>query len=171
LSWLAIIVALQAKAVDASAVDWSTLIGAVVGGALSLLGTILVERQRGKTTNKTERRRQELEGRLAARLTVVELEDARSILRVALARKPYRWPPSDDFEFEIGAWLAHSAALAAAVPDRQWELVAGPYFSYRSANLLEEVSERTAEKMLSVTDEAIEALKEWVDTVDASQSS
>lgn len=148
--------------------DWSTLIGALVGGALSLLGAILVERQRGKTADKTECRRQELEGRLAARLIVAELEDARSILRVALAKKLYRWPPSDDFEFEIGAWSTHSAALAAAVPDRQWELIAGPYFSYRYANLLEEVPESTSEKMLSATDEAIEALKEWIEAIDTS---
>lgn len=106
-----------------------------------------------------------MEGRLAARLVVAELEDARSVLRVVIERDPYRWPPSDGFQFEAGAWVAHSAALAAAVPGRQWELVAGPYFSYRYANLLEQVGKNTAETMLVATDGAISALNEWIDSV------
>ena len=128
---------------------------------------MVVEHQRGKTADKTEGRRRQLEGRLAARLVVAELEDAQSVLRVALAKKPYTWPPSDDFQFEMGAWSTHSAALAAAVPDPEWELVAGPYFSFRYSNLLQEVSESTAETMLTATEDAINALKEWIASVDA----
>lgn len=144
------------------------MIGAVVGGALSILGTLLVERQRGKTAAKETDRHRKMEGRLAARLIAAELEDARSVLRVVLGRVPYSWPPSADFQFEMGAWSAHSAALAAAVPDRQWELVAGPYFSYRYANLLEEVSKPTAETMSAATEDAIDSLNEWIDSVSES---
>jgi len=110
-----------------------------------------------------------MEGRLAARLIVAELGDARSVLRVVLERNPYAWPPSDGFQFERGAWSAHSAALAAAVPDEQWELVAGPYFSYRYANLLQKVSKPTAETMLAATEEAINSLNEWIESVSESR--
>jgi hypothetical protein len=110
-----------------------------------------------------------MEGRLAARLIVAELEDARSVLRVALERTPYTWPPSNGFQFEMGAWAAHSAALAAAVPDQQWEHIAGPYFSYRYANLLEQVRKTTAEAMLKATEEAISSLNEWIDSVSESR--
>lgn len=145
----------------------STLIGAVVGGTLSLLGTVLVERQRNKAADKTERRRRQLEGRLAARLIAAELEDAQTVLRVAL-QDPYSWPPNADFQFQMGVWSAHSAALADAVPDSQWELVAGPYFSYRYANLLGGVKKSAAETMLDATGHAISALKEWVESIDDS---
>jgi hypothetical protein len=106
-----------------------------------------------------------MEGRLAARLIVAELEDARSVLRVVLERTPYKWPPSGGFQFQMVAWATHSAALAAAVPDRQWELIAGPYFSYRYANLLGEVSKTTGETMLAATESAISSLNEWIDSV------
>jgi hypothetical protein len=145
----------------------STLIGAVVGGTLSLLGTVLVERQRNKAADKTEHRRRQLEGRLAARLIAAELEDAQTVLRVAL-QDPYSWPPSAGFQFQMGAWSAHSAALADAVPDSQWELVAGPYFSYRYANLLGGVKKGAAETMLNATAHAISALKEWIGSIDDS---
>jgi hypothetical protein len=68
----------------------------------------------------------------------------------------------------MGAWSAHSAALAEGVPDSQWELVARSYFSYRYANLLGGVNEDTAETMLTVTGNAISALKEWIDSIDDS---
>jgi hypothetical protein len=167
-SWLAIIIVLWGKQSDPPVIAWSTLVGAVVGGALSILGTMLVEHRRGKAATKEAIRLQRMEGRLAARLIVAELEDARSVLRVVLERTPYTWPPSDGFQFEMGAWAAHSAALAAAVPDEQWELVAGPYFSYRYANLLQQVSKPTAETMLAATEEAINSLNEWIEAVSES---
>jgi hypothetical protein len=165
LSWLAIIVVLLGDKTDPPPVAWSTLIGAVVGGALSILGTLLVERQRGKAATRQADRHRQMEGRLAARLIVAELEDARSVLRVVIEREPYAWPPSNGFQFEGRAWAAHGGALAAAVPDKQWELVAGPYFSYRYANLLEQVHKNTAETMLSATEDAISALNEWIESV------
>jgi hypothetical protein len=167
-SWLAIIVVLGGRQSDPPPIAWSTLIGAVVGGALSILGTLLVEHRRGKAATKEAIRLQRIEGRLAARLIVAELQDARSVLRVALERTPYAWPPSDSFQFEMGAWTAHGAALAAAVPDEQWELVAGPYFSYRYANLLHQVSKPTAETMLAATEEAVHSLNEWIEAVSES---
>src|SRR5579864_1155046 len=93
LSWLAIIVVLFGEKADPPPVAWSTLIGAVVGGALSILGTLLVERQRGKAASRQADRQRTMEGRLAARLIVAELEDARSGLRVVIEREPYTWPP------------------------------------------------------------------------------
>jgi hypothetical protein len=167
LSLLAIIVFLGERGNDSPPVALSTLIGAVIGGALSLLGTLLVERQRSKATDKAEHRRRQLEGRLAARLIAAELEDAQTVLRVAL-QHPYNWPPSAGFQFQMGAWSAHGAALADAVPDAQWELVAGPYFSYRYANLLGNVNEGTAETMAAATGDAINALKEWIDSIEDS---
>jgi hypothetical protein len=167
LSSLAIIIFLSDRGSDPQPVALSTLIGAVVGGALSLLGTLLVEHRRSKAADKTEHRRRQLEGRLAARLIAAEMEDAQTVLRVAL-RPPYGWPPSPGFQFQMGAWSAHGAALAAAVPDSQWNLVAGPYFSYRYANLLGNVSEGTAKTMLTATGNAIDALKEWIDSIDSS---
>lgn len=110
-------------------------------------------------------RQRQMEGRLGARLIVAELEDARTVLRVVLERTPHVWPPSNGFQFQMGAWATHSAALAAAVPDRQWELVAGPYFSYRYANLLEQVTKTTAETVLAATEDAISSLREWIDSV------
>lgn len=145
----------------------STLIGAVIGGALSLFGTLLVERQRSRAADKAELHRRRLEGRLAARLIAAELEDGQTVLRVAL-RPPYNWPPSAGFQFQMAAWSAHGAALADAVPDSQWELVAGPYFSYRYANLLGSVNEDTAKTMLTATGDAVDALKKWIDSIDNS---
>jgi uncharacterized protein (DUF2062 family) len=167
LSLLAIIIFLGGKGGSQPPVALSTLIGAVVGGTLSLLGTVLVERQRNKAADKAEHRRRQLEGRLAARLIAAELEDAQTVLRVAL-QNPYSWPPNADFQFQMGAWSAHSAALADAVPDSQWELVAGPYFSYRYANLLGDVKKSAAETMLDATGQAISALKEWIESIDDS---
>jgi hypothetical protein len=167
LSLLAIIIFLGDNGSDPPPVALSTLIGAVIGGALSLLGTFLVEHQRSKAAGKAEHRRRQLESRLAARLIAAELEDAQTVLRVAL-QHPYHWPPSAGFQFQMGAWSAHSAALAGAAPDPQWELVAGPYFSYRYANLLGDVKEGTAKTMLTATGNAISALKEWIDSIDDS---
>jgi hypothetical protein len=146
-------------------VVWSTLIGAVVGGALSLIGTVLVERRRGKNAEQAETRARRMEGKLAARLIVAELEDAQSVLRVVLARETYSWPPSEDFEFQTTAWDAHSAALAAAVPDKEWELVAAPYFSLRYTNLLGDLTRDSAEKVLAASAAATKALKEWIGSI------
>jgi hypothetical protein len=149
-------------------VAWSTLIGAVVGGALSLIGTVLVERRRGKNAELAERRGRQVEGKLAARLIVAELEDAQSVLRVVLARERYSWPPSDDFEFQTAAWDAHAAALAAAVPDSEWELASAPYFSFRYTNLLGDLTQDSAEKVLAASAAATKALKEWIGSIDES---
>lgn len=137
----------------------------MVGGALSLIGTVLVERRRGKNAEQAERRAHRFEGRLAARLIVAELEDAKSVLRVVLSRKLYAWPPSPDFQFQTSAWSAHAAALAAAVPDKEWDLVAGPYFSFRYTNLLGDLTKDSAETMLAASSAAAESLEEWVGSI------
>jgi hypothetical protein len=164
LSWLAIIMVLNEGSTGAS-VAWSTLIGALVGGGLSLTGTVLVERHRGKAAASAVDRQRRMEGRLAARLIVAELQDAQSVLRVALQRGSYSWPPSNGFQFEMGAWGAHSAALAATVPDRHWESVAAPYSAYRYANLLEQLNKDAAETLLAATENAIDLLDDWVDSI------
>lgn len=129
------------------------------------MGTLLVERQRGKTADKAERRRSLLEGKLAARLIAAELEDTQSVLRVALAGETYSWPPSPGFQFPTGAWSAHGGALAAAVSDSAWTAVAVPYFSYRYANIFKNVDKRTADTMFKATTDGVAALKEWIESV------
>jgi hypothetical protein len=141
------------------------LIGAVVGGALSLIGTVLVERRRAQNAEQAEQRAHRFEGRLAARLIVAELEDAKSVLRVVLSRDPYSWPPSPDFQFQTASWSAHASALAAAVPDKEWDLVAGPYFSFRYTNLLGNLGRDSAETMLAASTTAAEALEGWVGSI------
>lgn len=71
------------------------------------------------------------------------------------------WPPSIGFEFSTTAWEVHAGALAAAVPDSEWELSAGPYFSFRYTNLLGDLTKESAEQVLAASVEAIGALKNW----------
>jgi hypothetical protein len=140
---------------------WTTLLGAVVGGCVSLATTLLVERQRSKAANTAETRRDEAAARLAGRVIALELRDIESVLRVALERSPFAWPPAADFAFAAAAWSAHAGQLGAVVPDDVWEEVALPYSSFEYANLLGSVNAASARTMLHETQSAIAALDGW----------
>jgi hypothetical protein len=140
---------------------WPAVVGATVGGAVSLGTTLLVERQRNKAAGKAERRKELAGGHLAARVISLELRDIESVLRVALERSPFSWPPAPDFQFGVDAWATHSGALGAVLPDDGWDVVAAAYSSFAYANLLGTVNEQSADKMLDQTQSSIKTLEAW----------
>ena len=140
---------------------WPTLIGAVVGGTVSLATTLLVERQRSRREADEYRRRLLADARLAGRVIGLELSDVKSVLRVAIQQTPFRWPPSSGYELPLTAWSEYSARLGAAVSDEVWNEVALPYSSFGFANLLGSVTATTAQTMLAETEGAIKALESW----------
>jgi hypothetical protein len=148
---------------------WSTLLGAVVGGAVSLGTTLLVERQRSKAAGKAEDRRTLADARLAARVVVLELRDMESVLRVAIGRSPFEWPPTAGFEFQTTAWKAHADQLGAIIPDAEWDAVAAPYSSFEYSNLLGTVNDSSAQTMLKATQDAIAQLESWLSSAATSK--
>ncbi|MBA2462452.1 MAG: hypothetical protein H0V45_11900 [Actinobacteria bacterium] len=144
---------------------WPTLIGAVVGGAVSLATTLLVERQRRRRETQEHQRRLLADARLAGRVIGLELADLQSVLRVAIQQTPFRWPPSSGYELPLKAWSEYSARLGAVVSDEVWNEVALPYSSFGFANLLGSVTATTAQTMLAETEGAIKALDSWASAV------
>src|SRR4051794_20311828 len=94
------IAAASAKGTSGGGSFWPTVFGALVGGAVSLGTTLLVERQRSKAAGKADDLRKLADARLAARVVVLELRDMESVLRVVTDRSPFQWPPSDGFKFQ-----------------------------------------------------------------------
>lgn len=135
------------------------MIGAVVGGALSLSTTLLVERQKRKAANDAEERRVLATAKLAAR--VIELEEMESVLRVSVGRTPFAWPPAPGFKFSTRAWDERAGELGALVPADQWDAVAAVYSTYAYSNLFGAVSERAAQDLLGQTKEAVRVLSDW----------
>jgi hypothetical protein len=140
---------------------WSTVLGALVGGSVSLGTTLLVEWQRTRAARDAENRRNLAAARLAARVVVLELRNAESVLRVAIERSPFEWPPIPNFEFTTQAWKTHYSQLSAALPDDAWNLAAVPYSSFEYSNLLRKLNQSTAQTMLETTQQAIHALECW----------
>jgi hypothetical protein len=147
---------------------WPTVIGAAVGGSVSLATTLLVERQRTKSAAVEHRRRLVADARLAARVIRLELADAESVLRVAIQRTPFVWPPSSGYRLPTRAWSEFSARLGAAVSDAVWEEVALPYSSFEYANLLGSVTRASAATMLEETATAIRSFEIWAQEPDVS---
>jgi hypothetical protein len=148
------------KAASGPGYFWSTVFGAVVGGCVSLATTLLVERQKAKNAVAAEARQQQASGQLAARVVALELRDMESVLRVAVERTPWTWPPVPDFAFASTAWSEHSADLAAVLPDDAWQTVAAAYagFAYSALTPPNEAGART---LLTTVDEALAALEAW----------
>jgi hypothetical protein len=132
-----------------------------VGGAVSLVTTLLVERQRTRASNAAEQRRAVAAARLAARVVALELRDTESVLRVAVAQSPFEWPPTPGFKFQTKAWSAHADELGAVLPDDDWNLVAVPYSSFQYSNLLDTMTAASAQTMLETTQAGIAKLEDW----------
>ena len=140
---------------------WPPLLGALLGGAVSLVTTLLVERQR--TARETEQHKRKLlaDARLASRVIGFELANLESVFRVALQQTPFRWPPAPGYSLSVEAWAKYGASLGAVVSDDVWEIVALPYSSFGFANLLGPVNAATAQTMLDQTTAAVKALNAW----------
>lgn len=143
-------------------IAWPALVGALVGGGVSLGTTLLVEHQRHRASSKTEERRRLAEGQLAARLVILELRDAERMLKVMLERTPFRWPPKPGFEFQTNTWSVHATQLAVVLSEAQWKATAAPYLSFRYSNLLVNLTAAAAEALLESTRSAIHELDSWI---------
>ena len=140
---------------------WTTLIGAVVGGAVSLCTTLLVERQKLIGASEEEKRRALASGKLAARVVTLELRDIESVLRVSLERSPFNWPPTTGYSFPTAAWSEYGSKLGVVLPDDRWNDIALPYSAYAYSNLFGTVSQASAQTLLDETQAAIDALEGW----------
>jgi hypothetical protein len=140
---------------------WPTAIGAVIGGGVSLVTTLLVERQKRKAADERDRQRLLADAELAARVVILELRDVESVLRVSLERDPFRWPPTPGYSFSTKAWDEHGGHLGTVLPDPIWDAVSVPYSTYAYSNLFGNVSHATAQEMLDQTENAIDALENW----------
>ena len=140
---------------------WPALIGAIVGGALSLGTTLLVEYRRGRTADTERKRQLRADARLAGRVITLELSDAQSVLRITIQKAPFRWPPASGYDLPDRAWSEYSARLGAVVSSSVWDEVALPYSSFKYANLLGTMNASTAATILDETESAIGALDSW----------
>jgi hypothetical protein len=150
----------------------STLVGAVVGGAVSLGTTLLVERQRSKNAQKADVHRDEITTRLAARLIALELSEIESVLHVVLKQTPFEWPPTPDFHFRTAAWETHAADLAKTLSGADWQVVALPYSSFQYANLSSGVlTQEAARTVLAETEYALTVLRSTSEKSEAAEDS
>lgn len=96
--------------------DWSTLLGVVVGGALSLATAYLLGRRRDNAAAKREAERASEDLRTAARLIRNELYDAETEVLGALHAG--RYPVQRSLSLEH--WHEYSAILARHLPAPDW---------------------------------------------------
>lgn len=149
---------------------WPAVIGAVVGGTISLLTTLLVERQKTRRVAEEERMKRLAEAQLAARVIALELADVRSVLRATVDRSPFAWPPSPDFQFPVEAWSKYSAQFAATAQDALWNQVALAYSSLSYSNLFRNVNADSAKVMLDQAVEAVAGLTAWTSQLQTSKN-
>lgn len=140
---------------------WPPLLGALLGGAVSLVTTLLVERQRSAREIEKHKRALLTDARLASRVIGFELANLESVLRVTLKQTPFRWPPAAGYSISVDAWAKYGASLGAVVADDVWQTVSLPYSSFEFANLLGPLSAATAQTMLDETVAAVQALSSW----------
>lgn len=140
------------------------LVGAIVGGAVSLLTTLLVEYQRAKNVDTDRKRRLRADARIAGRIISLELSDIQSVLRISIQQTQFMWPPAASYELPDRAWSEYSASLGAVVSVGMWDEVALAYSSFKYANLLGSLNLSTAETMLSATEVALKALESWAES-------
>jgi hypothetical protein len=158
---VATFISLAAQQAKSGGSFWPTVIGAVVGGTVSLATTLFVEARRDRAAANEQKRKLLAEARLAARVIALELEDVQSVLRVAIQRTPFSWPPSPEYALPSNAWTQHSASLGAVVPDDVWDKVALPYSSFEYARLLGNVTAGSAQTLLNETTAAVKAVQGW----------
>jgi hypothetical protein len=140
---------------------WPAVAGAVVGGGVSLATTLLVERQKRKAADETDKRRLRADAQLAARVIALELRDIHSVLKVSLERSPFSWPPTPGFLFPIAAWSEYGSDLAALLPDDEWQEVAAAYSTYGYSNLFGNVNHAAAENLFQQAESALRVLEDW----------
>lgn len=161
MSNVATFIVLGAEMAKSSDSFLAALIGAVVGGAVSLVTTLLVDRQRARGASTEQRRQQLADARLSGRVIRLELAEIESVLRVAIQQTPFRWPLSSGYELRSKAWSGYSAKLGAVVADSVWDEVTLPYSLFEYANLLGSVTSASAQIMLDGIQDAIKALDSW----------
>lgn len=142
----------------------STLIGAIIGGLVSLGTTLLVERQRSKNLRASEDERLLDDALLAARVILLELKDIESVLRVSLDKSPYVWPPKLEFSFTTLAWDEYATQLGRKLDDENWNAIATPYSALSYVNLLGALPEDSARETLVGVQQAIAAIEAWAAT-------
>jgi hypothetical protein len=152
-----------ARATGGGSSFWPALVGALVGGAVSLATTLLVEHQRAKNIDTERKRQLGTDARIAGRIIGLELSDIQSVLRISIQQTPFRWPPAFSYELPDRAWSEYSASLGAALSDIMWDEVALAYSSFKYANLLGSLNLATAKTMLAETEAAVRGLESWAE--------
>ncbi len=130
----------------------------MVGGTVSIATTYLAERQKAKTAASGREQERQADAYLAGRIIQIELTDAESILRVAIQKSPFVWPPATGYLLPTTAWSEYSARLAPLAGGDVWEQVAAVYSTFNYANLLGELNADTARTLLAETESAIALL-------------
>jgi hypothetical protein len=152
-----------AKSTSGVSSFWPALVGAVVGGTVSVATTLLAERQRAKGVTTARQQQQQADAYLASRIIRLELADVESVLRVATQQTSFRWPLSTEYELPTAAWSEYAASLARIVTTDVWEQIALPYSAFKYANLLGTMNLATARSMLAETEAATQALSTAVE--------
>ena len=98
---------------------WAGLLGVVIGGLLS-----------GMIGYLSERRREHAQGRSVERLVLLELVTNQARAQRLLGAEEW----SEDLPFEVAIWTTHREALARALSNDAWMVVALAYFAIEAAN-------------------------------------
>jgi hypothetical protein len=138
---------------------WAALAGAGVGGAVSIATTYIAERQKAKSASRERDRETKANGYLASRIIRLELVETESVLRVAISRSPFQWPPTHDYALPVAAWSAYAAMLASVASTELWEQVSAVYSTYSYTNLLGQLNQESAQSLLTATEAATSALE------------
>jgi hypothetical protein len=100
-----------------------TLAAVLVGGGVTLLAQLVMERRREKIDRRRQDDESEVQTRMAARLVVLDLISMLSMLKSA--QETGRW--WNELQLPVGAWLAHSEALSRSLADRTWRVVGSTF--------------------------------------------
>jgi hypothetical protein len=135
----------------------------VVGGAVSLLTTLIVEHRRTVAARADKRRADYASALVAARLLQLELRDIESALTVALEHQPFRWPLEGGVPLlPTAVWQAHAAQLAVILDPGPWDQVATPYSVFEYINLYpKQLTHKTASTALAQATEALRVVGRW----------
>lgn len=142
---------------------WATALGAVVGGAVSLLTTLIVEHRRTVAARADKRRAEHASAVVAARLLQLELRDIESALTVALEHHPFQWPLEGGVPvLPTAAWETHAAQLAVILAPDPWEQVATPYSVFEYINLYpKQLTLEAARTALAQASDALGVVGRW----------
>src|SRR5690348_11599131 len=106
---------------------WQTLVAFVVGGVVTLITQLILERGRERRAQLRRSANAETETKMAARLVVLDLISVLSLLQAA--RETGRW--WNALQLPVAAWEANSQTLSRALSDEIWRSVGSTFAGAR----------------------------------------